>query len=308
MIQFFKNTRIDFIGRRYLFFAISGLLVLVGIVALAQISRGKANLGIDFAGGAAIQLKLSQPIRLDDARSALEAGDLKDAELQEVVAGNKLLIRLKKQDIVQKNISERIKEVFSNAFPGNEFVVESSTEIGPTVGQKLQKDALLAVAISMIGIIIYIAYRFEFRFGIAAAIATFHDVLVVLGIFFILNKEITLLIVTALLTIAGYSLSDTVVIFDRIRESMKVRRKESFEQIINESINQVLSRTFNTSFTTFLAVVALFFFGGEVIHDFSLAMMLGVIVGTYSSWFVASPLLLFLRTGVSAKAGALKRA
>ncbi|HLG22834.1 MAG TPA: protein translocase subunit SecF [Candidatus Manganitrophaceae bacterium] len=304
MLELFGKTHIDFVGKRHLFFVISGLLVLLGIIALIQISRGEANLGIDFAGGAAIQLKFTQPVQIDEARTALETGGFRDAELQEVIEGNKLLIRLKKQDIVRKNVRERIEEAFSKTFPDNQFVVESSTEIGPTIGKKLQDDALIAVLISMVCIIIYIAFRFEFRFGIAASIATFHDVLAVLGVFFVLNKEITLLTVTALLTIAGYSLTDTVVVFDRIRENLKLKKKESFDQIINQAINQILSRTFNTSFTTLLAVAALFFFGGEVIHDFSLAMILGVIVGTYSSWFVASPLLLFWRKG----GRALKRA
>lgn len=304
MFQVFEKTDVDFIGKRYLFFTLSGLLMLLGVVAVVQISRGKANLGIDFAGGAAVQLKFNQPIRIDDARKVLEEAGLKDAELQTVVEESRLLIRVKKEDAVERNIRERIQEIFTKAFPGNEFIVESSTEIGPTVGLQLQKDALFAVALSMIGIIIYIAFRFEFRFGIAAAIATFHDVLAVLGIFFILNKEINLLVVTALLTLAGYSLSDTVVVFDRIRENLKTRKKESLDVMINRSINEVLSRTFITGVTTFLAIVALFFFGGEVIHDFSLALILGVIIGTYSSWFIASPLLLVRRS----EARVLKRA
>lgn len=304
MLEIFGKTQIDFVGKRYIFFALSTLLVSLGLFSLIQISRGNANLGIDFAGGAAVQLKFNQPIHIDAARKVLDENGLKNAELQQVVEQNRLLIRIKKQDIVQQNVRERIQQAFSKSFPDNQFVVESSTEIGPTVGQKLQRDALVAVLISMFCIIVYIAFRFEFRFGIAATIATFHDVFVVLGIFFVLNKEINLLVVTALLTIAGYSLTDTVVVFDRIRENLRGRRKESLEQIINDSINQVLSRTFNTSVTVFLAVLAIYFFGGEVIHDFSLAMILGVIVGTYSSWFVASPLLLLWRKRV----GVLKRA
>lgn len=304
MFQVFQKTDVDFIGKRHLFFTLSGILMLLGVFALVQISRGKANLGIDFAGGAAVQLKFNQPIGIDDARNALEQAGLKDAELQTVVEESRLLIRIKKEDAVERNIRERIQEVFVKAFPGNEFVVESSTEIGPTIGQQLQKDALFAVALSMIGIIVYIAFRFEFRFGIAAAISTFHDVLAVLGIFFILNKEINLLVITALLTLAGYSLSDTVVVFDRIRENLRIRKKESLDVTINRSINEVLSRTFITGVTTFLAVSALFFFGGEVIHDFALALILGVIVGTYSSWFIASPLLLVRRS----EARVLKRA
>lgn len=303
MFQVFKNTNIDFIGKRHLFFAVSGVLVALGLVALVRISQGEANLGIDFAGGAAIQLRFEQPIQIEEARAALEEGGVKGAELQEVVAENKLLVRLK-QDIVQKNVVEQVQEALNKKFSGNQFTVESSTEIGPTIGEKLRKDALLAVTISMIGIIIYIAFRFEFRFGIAATLATFHDVLVVLGILFLLNKEITLLIVTALLTIAGYSLSDTVVVFDRIRENLRLQKKESFQQIVNRSINEVLSRTFITGVTTFLVLLAIFFFGGEVIRDFALAMLFGLIVGTYSSWFIASPLLLLWEK----RAKVLKRA
>lgn len=304
MFEIFGKTQIDFVGKRYIFFAFSTLLVALGLFSLVQISRGKANMGIDFAGGAAVQLKFNQPIHIDAARKALDDNGLKNAELQQVVQDNRLLIRIKKQDIVEQNVRERIQAAFSKSFPDNQFVVESSTEIGPTVGQKLQKDALVAVMLSMLCIVAYIAFRFEFRFGIAATIATFHDVFAVLGIFFVLNKEINLLVVTALLTLAGYSLTDTVVVFDRIRENLKGRRKESLEQVINDSINQVLSRTFNTSITVFLAVLAIYFFGGEVIHDFALAMILGVIIGTYSSWFVASPLLLLWRKRV----GVLKRA
>lgn len=303
MFQVFEKTNIDFVGKRYFSFALSALMLAFGIVALGFISQGKANLGIDFAGGAAIQLRSEQPIQIEEARAALEEAGVKGAELQEVVTENKLLIRLK-QDIVQKNVVEQVQEALNRKFPENQFTVESSTEIGPTVGQKLQKDALLAITIAMIGIIIYIAFRFEFRFGVTATLATFHDVLTVLGIFFILNKEITLLIVTALLTVAGYSLNDKVVVFDRIRENLRLQKRESLGQIINRSINEVLSRTFITGVTTFLVLLAIFFLGGEVIHDFALALIFGLVIGTYSSWFIASPLLLLWEK----RARVLKRA
>ncbi|MFQ5781090.1 MAG: protein translocase subunit SecF [Nitrospiria bacterium] len=289
--MFLKKTNIDFLGKRHTFYILSVIMVLIGMIALVQISRGKGNLGIDFAGGAAVQLKFDQPIRIDEARKALAEGGLPGTELQEVVLDNKLLIRVKRQDIVEKNIRGQIEAIFSKAFSGNQFVVESSTEIGPTIGKKLREDALWAIGISLIGIITYIAVRFEFQFGVAAAIAAFHDVFVVLGTFFILNKEITLLVVTALLTIAGYSINDTVVIFDRIRENLKTRKKGSFEQTANRSINDNLSRTLITSVTTFLAVAALYLLGGEVIHDFALAIIIGIVIGTYSSWFIASSLL-----------------
>jgi preprotein translocase subunit SecF len=302
MIEILPKTNIDFIGKRNIAFLFSTLLTLVGIIALIQIGRGAANMGIDFAGGTAVQLKFEKPVKIDEARLLLEKNGFPEAELQEFTQGNKLLIRVKSasdkdgaQAGAQERAAERIMAIFTQGFPDNKFVVDSSTEIGPAIGKELRQKALIAVIFSMIGIVIYIWMRFELRFGIAAAIATFHDVFAVLGIFYLLDKEITLLIVTALLTLAGYSLTDTVVVFDRIRENLRLRRRDPLEQIINTGINQVLSRTIVVNLTTLLVLVALFFFGGEVIHDFSLALLLGVIVGTYSSIFVASPLLLVLR-------------
>jgi preprotein translocase subunit SecF len=221
----------------------------------------------------------------------LESHGLTNAEIQEFVNDNKLLIRVKAGTTIEEKIADRIVAAFRKDFPDNSFVVESSTEIGPTIGQKLQQDALIAILISFVGIIIYIAARFEFRFGIAAAVSTFHDVLAVLGTLYILDKEITLLVVTALLTLAGYSLTDTVVVFDRIRENLKTRRRDQIATVINTAINQVLSRTIVTSLTVVLVLIPLTVGGGEVLHDFSLALLWGVIIGTYSSVFVASPLL-----------------
>ncbi|MFQ5931342.1 MAG: protein translocase subunit SecF [Nitrospiraceae bacterium] len=292
MIEIIGKTNIDFMGKRRLAVVCSGVFVFLGLLTVVQIGRGAANLGIDFAGGTAVQLKFDQPIRIEEARTALESNGLEDAELQEFVRGNKLLIRVKAATTIEEKIADRVVAIFSNDFPQNRFVVDSSTEIGPTIGKKLQKDALLAILISFTGIILYIAARFEFRFGVAAAIATFHDVLAVLGIFYVLDKEITLLVVTALLTLAGYSLTDTVVVFDRIRENLRTRRRDPIEKVINNGINQVLSRTIITTLTIVLVLIPLTIAGGEVLHDFSLALLLGVIIGTYSSVFVASPLLL----------------
>lgn len=292
MLEILGKTNIDFMGKRYIAFVFSGIMVFLGLVAVVQIWRGAANLGIDFAGGTAVQLKFERPIRIEDARKALEANGLADAELQEFQNESKILIRVKATTTIEQKIADRVVMLFNREFPGNPLVVESSTEIGPTIGQKLQQDALKAVGISFVGIILYIAFRFEFRFGVAAAIATFHDVLAVLGGFYLLDKEITLLVVTALLTLAGYSLTDTVVVFDRIREILRTRRRESVEIVINNGINQVLSRTIVTSLTVVLVLIPLTVAGGEVLHDFSLALLWGVIFGTYSSVFVASPLLL----------------
>jgi len=292
MLEILGKTSFDFMSKRRLAFTFSGFMVLVGIIALVQVARGTANLGIDFAGGTAVQLKFDQPVRIDEARKALEANGLGDAELQEFGQENKLLIRVKASTTIEEKVAERVVGVFTKEVPANHFVVESSTEIGPTIGKKLQEDAFIAIVISFAGIIFYIAARFEFRFGIAAAIATFHDVLAVLGAFYLLDKEITLLVVTALLTLAGYSLTDTVVVFDRIRENLKTRRRDTEETMINNAINQVLSRTIVTSLTVVLVLIPLTVAGGEVLHDFSLALLWGVIFGTYSSVFVASPLLL----------------
>ena len=297
MLEILGKTNIDFMGKRKYTFIFSGIMVMLGIIGLIQIARGAANLGIDFAGGTAVQLKFDQAITIEDARKALESNGLGDAELQEFGQENKLLIRVKASTTIEEKTAEKIVAIFSKEFPGNRFAVESSTEIGPTIGKKLQSDALVAVVISFAGIILYIAARFELRFGVAAALATFHDVLAVVGAFYILDKEITLLVVTALLTLAGYSLTDTVVVFDRIRENLRLRRREHEETMINNAINQVLSRTIVTSLTVVLVLIPLTVAGGEVLHDFSLALLWGVIFGTYSSVFVASPLLLLWPSG-----------
>lgn len=292
MLEILGKTNIDFMGKRKFTFAFSGVMVLLGLVAVVQISLGSANLGIDFAGGTAVQLKFDQAVRIDEARKALESNGVGNAELQEFGQDNKLLIRVKASTTIEEKTAERVMGVFAKEFPDNKFVVDSTTEIGPTIGKKLQEDALIAIIISFAGIILYIAARFELRFGIAAALATFHDVLAVLGAFHVLDKEITVLIVTALLTLAGYSLTDTVVVFDRIRENLKSRRRDTEEATINNAVNQVLSRTIVTSLTVVLVLIPLTLAGGEVLHDFSLALLWGVIFGTYSSVFVASPLVL----------------
>jgi preprotein translocase subunit SecF len=292
MIELIKNPHIDFLGKKYIAFALSGILAILGIVAIIQISRGHANLGIDFAGGTAIQLKFEQSIALHKVRLALEKAGLKDFDLQDLPTENKILIRMKKSEEELGHVADEITTVLTQQFPDNKYVVDSTTVIGPKVGGRLRADAAKAIAVAVIGLLIYVAFRFQVRFGVGATIATFHDVLAVLGLFFIMGKEINLILVTALLTIAGYSLTDTVVVFDRIRENLKLKQKEDVQTVMNASINEVLSRTIITSATVLFTSLALFFFGGEVIHDFSLAMIMGVVVGTYSSIFVASPVVL----------------
>jgi preprotein translocase subunit SecF len=275
---------------RKISFVVSAIISIVGLIGMIQMARGAANMGIDFSGGTSVQLKFTQPVHIDQARAALAKHNLKEANLQDIKEGNKLLIKVGKTTLTAGKAADTIEDVFRKEFPGNAFVVESSTEIGPSVGDKLRKDTLIAVGLSLLGIIIYIAWRFDFKFGVGATISTLHDVLAMFAVFYALNKEINLLFITAVLTIAGYSLTDTVVVFDRIRENMHKNLKESMFTIFNLSINEVLSRTVVTSITTFLAACSLFVFGGEVIHDFSFALVVGIVVATYSSIFVASPI------------------
>lgn len=293
MIQILGKTNIDFLGKKYFALGLSCVMIILGIFAIFQIHAGKANLGVDFAGGLSLQVRFSQPVTLADVRTTLDKAGIKDADIQELQTEKKILIKLKKQ---QEGIQDTIEKALKESLAAKEPIIESITEIGPKIGERTKRDALLAILAATAGILVYIAIRFKFHFSIGATVATFHDVMAVLGIFYIFDKEMNLIFVSALLTIAGYSLTDTVVVFDRIRENLGRVAKGSMtlEALINKSINEVLSRTIVTSLTTLLAAVALFFFGGEVLHDFALAMIIGILVGTYSSIFVASPVVLFL--------------
>jgi preprotein translocase subunit SecF len=295
MIEIIKKTNIDFMGMRRYTFVLSGALVLLGLFALVQVYTGGANLGIDFAGGTSVQIKFAQNVSLEEVRVSLEQAELKDFDLQDLPTENKILIRVKKHEEALGGFSDVIVNTLQKDFEAQSPVVDSTTEIGPKVGERLRNDAFLAVVAATIGILIYVAFRFQFRFSVGATAATFHDVLAVLGIFYLLGKEINLILVSALLMIAGYSLTDTVVVFDRIRENVRSRYRGDSNIVINQSINEVLSRTIIVSLTTLLAAGALFAFGGEVIHDFSLAIILGVAIGTYSSIFVASPVVMLWR-------------
>ena len=294
MIEIIKKTNIDFMGKRNIALAVSGILILIGFVGIIQIARGAANLGIDFAGGTSVQIKFNRSIPLQDIRDVLAQGDVTDFDLQDLPSENKILIRIKKGEETLGNMSTKIISILSQEFSESNVVVDSTTEIGPKVGARLRKDAMWAIMAAIIGILIYITVRFQFRFSVGATVATFHDVLAVLCIFYLMGKEINLILVSALLMIAGYSLTDTVVVFDRIRENLKFKGRKSTIDIVNQSLNEVLSRTIITSLTTFFAACALFVLGGEVIHDFAFAIMLGIIIGTYSSMFVASPIVLLM--------------
>lgn len=292
-MELIGKTKIDFIGMKKISFIISAIISIIGIIGIIQISRGEANMGTDFTGGTVLQLRFAKPIQMDQARHALTKNGL-EVSLQEIKGGNQLLIKVGKANVAMGKVSVTVQEILRKEFAGNPFTVDSSSEIGPSIGEKLRNDTLIAVAISILGIILYIAWRFDFKFGIGAVVATVHDVLAIFAVFYLLDKEVNLLLITAVLTVAGYSLTDTVVVFDRIRENLRKSLKDSMHTIFNLSINEVLSRTIVTSLTTFLASVSLFLFGGEVIHDFSFALAVGVVVGTYSSIFVASPIVAVL--------------
>jgi len=298
-MELLGKTRIDFIGMHKISFVISAIISIVGIIGVIQVGRGAANMGIDFSGGTAMQLKFSKPISIADARTALHKNGIAKADLQEIKDGNKLLVKMAGAAVGKP--SEMVQTAFKKEFTDNAFTVESSTEIGPSIGDKLRKDTLVAAVLSMFGIVLYIAWRFDFKFGVGATLATMHDCLAMFAVFYLMNKEINLLFITAVLTIAGYSLTDTVVVFDRIRENLHKNLKGAMNTIFNDSINEVLSRTIVTSLTVFLAAASLFIFGGEVIHDFSLALLIGVLVGTYSSVFVASPIVVILENRALAK-------
>ncbi len=295
MIEIIKNTKIDFMGKRFHVIVLSVIMLIMGIAAIINIINKTANLGIDFVGGTAIQVKFNEYVPLEDIRIALKEGGVTGFDLQDFPTNNKVLITIKEDEETLGGFSEAILTILTQRFLGNELTVDSTTEIGPKVGAEMTGDALKAIVAAIIGILIYIWWRFQFRFSIGATVATFHDVLAVLGFFYLMNKEINLILVSALLMIAGYSLTDTVVVFDRIRENMKTKYGDSVYTVINKSVNEVLSRTIITSMTTFFSALALFVFGGEVIHDFALAIMLGIIIGTYSSVFVASPIVLMLK-------------
>jgi SecD/SecF fusion protein len=286
----FTRPNFDYMSLRKFSFAASALLVVLGLVATVQLMRGQGNLGVDFAGGAMLQYKADKPFTLAEVRHVLT-----DYDLQPVHNGNRIIVKIKKSSAVVGSDAVTVNKLLADNLPQYNFTMESQSEIGASMSSMLRNKAIQAILISLVGVILYLALRFDFGFGFAAALATFHDVAVVVGICYLFDIEFTLLIVTALLTLAGYSLNDTVVVFDRIRENMRKDITMDFRQVINGSINDVLSRTFITSLTTGMVLVALFFLGGSVIHDFSFTLIMGILVGTYSSVFVASPVLYLWR-------------
>lgn len=294
MIEIVKsNINIDFLGKSKLFFAISGALIFISLLLIFV--KG-FNYGIDFAGGTVVQVKFDQTPDLDKIRSSFKGFDMGEMVIQTFGESDHILVRVEKTDKDLKEtaslIQAKLKEI-----SGGKITVERVEQVGPQVGSQLKSKATMAVIYSLIGILIYVSIRFEFIFSLGAVLALFHDVIITLGIFSLMGKEISLPVIAALLTIVGYSLNDTIVVFDRIREKLKnSAAKDNIMQVMNLSINETLSRTLLTSGTTLLAVLALYVFGGEVINGFSFALLIGIIVGTYSSIGIASSLVYTIKT------------
>ena len=310
-LRVFGDTNLDFLGLRRGAFVLSIAFILVGIGS--AVVKGGYNLGIDFAGGTLLELHFDPATSVGDIRQSLgdvrvgdRSVDLRNSEIKEFGSPNDILIRVE-EEAEGTAIADAIKTRLKSDFAGN---IRDATEwlrrqeaVGPKIGEELKTNAVYAILVSMVLIIAYVWWRFrQIEFGVAAVIALFHDVMITLGIFSLLDREISLAIVAALLTIVGYSLNDTIVVYDRIREDLKLYRRETFGTVINRAINECLNRTVLTSGTTMLVVLSLIFLGGEVIRDFAIALLIGIIVGTYSSAFVASPIVVEWHNRREAKA------
>ena len=284
MLQFFQQPNIGFVNFRKIAYIVSAVLIVTGMLAFMQ--RGEKNYDIDFTGGALQQFRFQEKVPAAEIRNILAEHGLGEATIQDFGEGKEMIIRS------YANKAKEVIEGLNEKIGADNFEVMRVETVGPAVGADLKKSAIKAFIIAMLCICAYISFRFEFRFAITAIIALVHDVLISVGLIAFTGREISLPVVAALLTVVGYSINDTIVLFDRIREDRKFMRKASQEEIINTSINQTLSRTVLTSLTTLMVVMALFFLGGKVINDFAFVLMVGVMAGTYSSIFIASPLLI----------------
>ncbi len=288
MLHLIGQTNIPFMKYRHFAYLFSGALVLASIGWLA-VNRGP-RMSVDFAGGTLLEIRSSRPVAIDEVRSALASGGFTTAEIQQIGEEQDLLLRFPRQE--REDAYVRIHQLLQQRFPGVGFELLREETVGPKVGVELAQKAIWAILGAMAGILVYVGFRYEFKFALGAVMALLHDVFIVFGFLCFLNREMSLTVIAGLLTLAGFSINDTIVVFDRIRERIRVLRKESHERIFDIAVNETLSRTIITSLTVFLTALALYFFGGEVIHDFALAMLLGVAFGTYSSVFVAAALAL----------------
>ncbi len=306
MFQMLIGTNVPFMKfRRYTYF-FSGALILATAVWL--VIHGGPRYSVDFTGGTLLQVRLGKVLAADQVRSALDAGGLKSFELQQMTGDHRdeYLIRLRPAE-AHVDPFPQVQRAIEAKFPGTPVELRRTEQVGPKVGKELQQKAVWAVVGSLLGILLYVGIRYEFKFALGAVVALFHDVFVTLGLLCFTGREVSLTVVAALLTIAGYSINDTIVVFDRIRERSKALRKEKHSRAMDIAVNETLSRTIITSLTVFLTACSLFIWGGEVLRDFSFAMLVGVGFGTYSSVYVASALALDIwisldrRKGISAE-------
>jgi preprotein translocase subunit SecF len=291
MVQLFKEIKVDWLGKRTLFLAISAAVILIGMISL--IAKGGFRYGVDFKGGTVVTVRFQEKPRVEDIRALLRDNGAANSQIQELRSGqNDILIEFQGDIEADASVGRDIILSALNKGYAGKFTILSATSIGPKVGDDLKRQAVFATLYALGGILVYIAFRFEWIYGAAAVFAVFHDAMVTLGLFSLFDREINLTVIAALLTLVGYSVNDTIVIFDRMRENLKTRRRDDMESLMNDSINQTLSRTVLTSGLTLLTVLALFIFGGEIINHFAFAMVVGIIVGSYSSVAIAAPLVL----------------
>ena len=294
----------DWLRLKWYFLAFSMIFSVAGLISMGAHMRSIGSpvpLGVDFKGGTQVQMQFDQTPDTNRIRQAMSAAGIRDASIQNIEKtvdqpnGNEVLISLPEQqdesslDAGRQQIMDALQKHYDSTIgPSN---VRNVQVVGPTVGKQLEKQALLATLYSMAGMLIYLWFRFQLIYGVAAVVACFHDTLITVGAFALLNKEISLTVIAAILTLVGYSMNDTIVVFDRIRENLRLSRRESLPDVVNRSINQTLSRTVLTSGLTFLTVLSLFIFGGQVLNGFSFALVVGILIGTYSSIAIAAPML-----------------
>jgi SecD/SecF fusion protein len=287
MLHLISSQHINFLGKGFLACMCSLAIILAG--ATSFYIKGEKNFGVDFRGGDLITLSSASVIDVGQVRDGLKPLGFADASIQESSQGGKNYVTIR----TPLNTSDKVEKQVIQAMPQANFKVERSERVGALVGGELAKSSLIALALGILGVLIFVTLRFELSFAVGAIVALFHDVIITVGVFSLFNRELTLTMVGAVLTIAGYSINDTIVVYDRIREGLASGKRGSIEEIMNSSINQTLSRTILTSTVTLIPILCLFFFGGPVLRDFSLAIIVGVVVGTYSSIFIASPIVLW---------------
>jgi len=291
---------VDWLRLKWYFLAFSLIFSVAGIISMGmhwQRIGSPVLLGVDFKGGTQVQAQFTRTPDINSIRRAMDAAGVKDATIQTIKAvddpsGNEVLISLPEQHD-ESSLDQGRKQIIDalQANYANPFIVQNVQVVGPTVGKQLEKQALLATLYSMLGMLVYLWFRFQLIYGVAAVVACFHDTLITVGAFALTNQEISLTVIAAILTLVGYSMNDTIVVFDRIRENLRLSRRESLPDVVNRSINQTLSRTVLTSGLTFLTVLSLYIFGGQVLRGFSFALVVGILIGTYSSIAVAAPML-----------------